>query len=101
MVNLGLWFAVDDPGFTTAGANLGAAWAEVQGSLDSVNIDPGDGSPPVTYDKFDSPYPDGSDDPGEGPCGHTYLQRTPDDQPHKIDLHDHVRPQLEDKRRWM
>ena len=84
VVNLGLWFAVDDPGVTTARASLGTAWAEVQGRFDSVSIDPGDGSPPVTCDGFGTPYPDGSDDPDEGPCGHTYRQRTPDAQPHQM-----------------
>ena len=84
VVNLGLWFAIDDPGVTTARASLGNAWAEVQGSFDSVSIDPGDGSPPITCDGFGTPYPEGSNDPAEGPCGHTYLQRTPDDQPHQM-----------------
>lgn len=84
VVNLGLWFAVDDPGVTTARASLGTAWVEVQGSFASVNINPGDGSPPVTCEGFGTPYPDGNDDPDEGPCGHTYLQRTPDDQPHQM-----------------
>ncbi len=84
VVNLGLWFAVDDPGVTTARASLGNAWAEVQGRFDSVSIDPGDGSPPITCEGFGTPYPEGSNDPAEGPCGHTYLQRTPDDQPHQM-----------------
>jgi len=84
VVNLGLWFAIEDPGVTTARATLGNAWAQVQGSFDSVSIDPGDGSPTITCDGLGTPYPEGSDDPNEGPCGHTYLQRTPDDQPHQM-----------------
>jgi len=84
VVNLGLWFAIDDPGVTTARASLGTAWAEVQGRFNRVSINPGDGSPPVICDRFGTPYPEGSDDPDEGPCGHTYLQRTPDDQPHQM-----------------
>ena len=46
--------------------------------------DPGDGSDHVTCEGFGTPYPAGAEDPGEGPCGHTYLQRTPDDQPHQM-----------------
>jgi hypothetical protein len=84
VVNLGLWFAVEDPGVTTARASLGTAWSTVQGSFASVSINPGDGSPPVTCEGFGTPYPDGSDDPDERPCGHTYLQRTSDDQPHQM-----------------
>jgi hypothetical protein len=84
VVNLGLWFAIDDPGVTTARATLGTAWAQAQGRFDSVSIDPGDGSAPITCDGFGTPYPEGSNDPAEGPCGHTYLQRTPDDQPHQM-----------------
>ena len=84
VVNLGLWFAIDDPGVTTARATLGAAWAQVQGDFAGVAIDPGDGSDPVTCEGFGTPYPDGAEDPAEGPCGHTYLQRTPDDAPHQM-----------------
>ena len=84
VVNLGLWFAVEDPGVTTARATLGNAWAQVRGSFASVSIDPGDGSDHVTCDGFGTPYPAGAEDPGEGPCGHTYLQRTRDDQPHQM-----------------
>ena len=84
VVNLGVWFSIEDPGITTARATLGTAWAQVQGTFESVSIDPGDGSPPVTCEGFGTPYPDGSDDPGEGPCGHTYRERTPDDAPHQM-----------------
>lgn len=84
VVNLGVWFSIDDPGITTARATLGTAWAQVQGTFESVTIDPGDGSPAVTCDGFGTPYPDGSNDPDEGPCGHTYLERTPDDAPHQM-----------------
>ena len=84
VVNLGLWFSIADPGVTTARATLGDAWAQAQGRFDHVSIDPGDGSPPITCEGFGTPYPEGSDDPGEGPCGHTYLQRTPDDAPHQM-----------------
>ncbi len=49
-----------------------------------MSVDPGDGSGPVTCDGFGTPYPEGSNDPDEGPCGHTYLQRTPDNAPHQM-----------------
>jgi hypothetical protein len=84
VVNLGLWFAIDDPGVTTARATLGTAWAQVQGTFASVSVDPGDGSPAVACDGFGTPYPEGANDPDEGPCGHTYLQRTPDDAPYQM-----------------
>jgi hypothetical protein len=84
VVNLGVWFAIEDPGSATARATLGTAWAEVTGTFNSVTVDPGDGSPSVTCQGFGTPYPEGSNDPDEGPCGHTYLQRTPDDDPHRM-----------------
>jgi len=84
VVNLGVWFAIDDPGVTTARATLGDAWAQVTGTFARVSIEPGDGSPPVVCDGFGTPYPEGANDPDEGPCGHTYLERTPDDQPHQL-----------------
>jgi hypothetical protein len=84
VVNLGLWFAIEDPGVTSARATLGTAWAQVQGTFASVSIDPGDGSAPITCDGFGTPYPEGSQDPDEGPCGHTYTERTPDDQPNQM-----------------
>ena len=84
VANLGVWFAIEDPGVTSARATLGSAWAQVTGTFASVTIDPGDGSPPIPCQGFGTPYPEGSNDPDEGPCGHTYLERTPDDEPHQL-----------------
>ena len=84
VVNLGLWLAIDDPGTTVARATLGTSWAEVEGKFDHVTIDPGDGSDPIECEGFGTPYPVGSEDPGEGPCGYTYLQRTSDDDPNQM-----------------
>ena len=84
VANLGLWFAIDDPGITTARATLGGAWAQVQGRFASITIDPGDGAAPITCDGLGTPYPDGANNPDQGPCGHTYTQSTPDDQPHQM-----------------
>jgi len=84
VVNLGVWFAIDDPGTTTARATLASAWAQVQGTFQSVTIDPGDGADPVTCDGLGTPYPQGSNDPDQGPCGHTYLERTPDERPNQM-----------------
>ncbi len=84
VVNLGVWFAIEDPGITVARASLGSVWAEVRGTFSKVVVDPGDGSAPVECDGFGVPYVEGSEDPGEGPCGHTYLQRTPADDPYRL-----------------
>lgn len=88
VVNLGLWFAIIDPvtapGSTTARASVGNAWAEVTGSFSQVSIDPGTGDPPVTCDGFGVPYPQGANDPDQGPCGYTYRQRSPDGAPYQL-----------------
>ena len=84
VVNLGLWMSIEDPGVTTARASLPGAWAEVTGRFVSFRVDPGDGSDPVECDGFGVAYVEGSEIQEEGPCGYTYLQRTPDDDPHTM-----------------
>jgi hypothetical protein len=38
----------------------------------------------VTCEGFGTPYPEGSNDPDEGPCGYTYRQKLPDDAAYTI-----------------
>lgn len=84
VVNLGLWFSIEDPGVTTARASLAGAWAEATGTFLSVTVDPGDGTGTIPCDGFGEPYVDGSNTFEEGPCGHTYTQPTPDDAPYIV-----------------
>lgn len=79
VVNLGLWFSVEDPGVTTARATLTpSVWAEVTGRFGSVAIVPGDGADPIVCDGLGVAYTDGSDTFDQGPCGHTYTSTSPD-----------------------
>lgn len=84
VVNLGLWFSIEDPGVTSARATAAGVWAEATGTFVGVTIDPGDESPIIECDGFGEPYPDGTNDPDEGPCGYTYLQPTPDGEPYIV-----------------
>jgi len=78
VVNLGLWFSVEDPGVTTARATLTPdVWAEVSGRLGSLSIDPDDGADPIACDGLGVPYTEGANTFDEGPCGHTYTSTSP------------------------
>ncbi|MEL6890838.1 MAG: hypothetical protein AAFP84_04535 [Actinomycetota bacterium] len=84
-VNLGLWVAVEDPGVTTDRATLGPVWAEGSGTLVSIEVDPGDGSEPFVCDGVGVPIVD-VNIKEEGPCGHTYLQSSPNDDPYRLSI---------------
>ncbi len=86
IVNLGLWIAVDDPGETTARAAIGPYWVEVTGAFSALSFDPGDGSGQVECEGLGVAYVDGSNDPDEGPCGHTYRKRTPAESPYRLSV---------------
>jgi len=87
--NLGLWVAIDDPGVIIDRLTDGPVWAEARATLTGFRIDYG------VEDAFDectgtgTPYPEGSNDPDEGPCGYTYTQRSPDDSPYQITITSH------------
>lgn len=84
IVNLGMWLAIDDTGVTTARATLANAWAQVSARITSVTIDLGNGDT-VTCDGTGTPIPDWAwDELDEGPCGYTYRQSSPDDDPYEI-----------------
>lgn len=83
-VNLGLWMSIDDPGTTTARATVANVWAEATGTFVSFHVDPGDGTGIIQCAGFGEAYTAGTENPDEGPCGHTYLQRTDDSAPHTV-----------------
>ncbi|MEM8620191.1 MAG: hypothetical protein AAGF73_10750 [Actinomycetota bacterium] len=88
-VNLGLWFAVDepDPNPVVARAELSGAWAEVSGALVGIEVDPGSGDPLVVCDGLGVPIEalDPSLETAEqGPCGYTYTSSSPDDAPFQM-----------------
>ncbi|MFK8023924.1 MAG: hypothetical protein AB8G26_08170 [Ilumatobacter sp.] len=84
VVNLGLWISIDDPGVTTARAAAAGVWAEVTGRFAGFSVDPGDGTAPFACDEFGVAYEEGTNNPEQGPCGHTYLQPTPEASPHTV-----------------
>ena len=88
-VNLGLWFAVDEPvpNPVVARAELRSAWAEVSGALIGIEVDPGSGDPLVVCDGLGVPIE--AVDPSletaeQGPCGYTYTSSSPDDAPFQM-----------------
>lgn len=76
VVNLGLWLAVDDPGQVNALASVGSVWASVTARFVGMSWNMGTG-PVVNCDGLGTPYPQGSNQVGEGPCGFTYTDRPP------------------------
>jgi len=84
VVNLGLWMSIEDPGVTTARATIPGAWAEATGRFVSFRVDPGDGTDEFSCDDFGEAYTDGANTFDEGPCGHTFTQPTPEDEPYIV-----------------
>ena len=76
VVNLGLWLAVDDPGQVNALAQAGPVWASVTARFVGMSWDMGTGDV-VECDGLGSPYPEGSNQIVEGPCGYTYTAQPP------------------------
>jgi len=90
-VNLGLWLAVTPPEPITvtatavAGSESFSVTATVE--LDTTTFDPGDGSPLIACNGHGTPIDLDSadyDSFGQGPCGHTYLQSSPNDAPYRL-----------------
>lgn len=78
IVNLGLWLAVDDPGQINALAEAGPVWASVTARFVGMTWDMGNGDV-VNCDGLGVPYPDGSNQIEQGPCGYTYTEQPPID----------------------
>lgn len=76
IVNLGLWLAVNDPGDVSAVAEVGSVWAVVTARFVGTTWDMGNGDV-VNCDGLGVPYPEGSNQIAEGPCGYTYTERPP------------------------
>ncbi|MEO1055871.1 MAG: hypothetical protein AAFY28_03060 [Actinomycetota bacterium] len=88
-VNLGLWFAVEEPNPdpVVARAELSGVWAEASGTLRGIEVDPGTGDPVVVCDGVGVPIE--AVDPSlesveQGPCGYTYTQSSPEDSPFQM-----------------
>ena len=76
IVNLGLWLAVNDPGQVNALAQVGPVWASVTARFVGMSWDMGTGDV-VACDGLGTPYPQGSNQIAEGPCGYTYTVQPP------------------------
>ena len=86
IVNLGMWLAVDDPGITTARAALAGVWAEVTAVASGTIVDFGNGDT-ITCEGLGTPIPEGAlDELDQGPCGYTYRQSSPDDDPYRLTI---------------
>ncbi len=88
-VNLGLWFAVEEPSRNpvVARAELSGVWAEARAVLVGIEVDPGSGDPPIVCEGLGVPIE--SVDPSletveQGPCGYTYTQSSPEDAPFQM-----------------
>ena len=84
IVNLGLWLAVAVQQPVTVRAEAGPHWAEATVTLASTSWSMGNGDA-VTCDGPGVPIAD-TEDPGEGPCGYTYRQSSPDDAPYEFSV---------------
>jgi len=86
IVNLGMWLAIDDPGTTTARASLANVWAQVNANVEGIQFDLGNGDT-VDCDGLGTPIPDWAlDSLDQGPCGYTYPQSSPDDDPYQLTI---------------
>ena len=84
IVNLGMWLPIDDPGTTTARATLAGVWAQVTANVTSLEFDLGNGDT-IGCDGLGTPIPDRAlDSLDQGPCGYTYRQSSPDDDPYQL-----------------
>ena len=86
IVNLGMWLAIDDPGTTTARAALAGVWAQVTANVADIQFDLGNGDT-INCDGLGTPIPDWAlDSLDQGPCGYTYPQSSPDDNPYQLTI---------------
>jgi|GEM_PF-5251487 len=84
--NLGLWVAIDDPGIISDRLTDGPVWAEATATLTNFDVDYGVPGTTQQCTGTGTPYPDGSNNPDQGPCGHTYTQPSPEGSPYKISI---------------
>ena len=84
IVNLGLWLALTGQDPVTVRAEAGSLWAEATVSLQSTTWDMGNGDV-VTCEGAGTPIVD-TDTLEPGPCGYTYRQSSPDEQPYVLSV---------------
>ena len=82
IVNLGLWLALAGQDPVTVRAEAGSLWAEATVTLASTSWDMGNGDV-VTCDGPGVAIVD-TDTLEQGPCGYTYRQSSPDDDPYTM-----------------
>ena len=73
VVNLGLWLAIEEQPTMRDYEAEGSVSIELIGEYQGMTWNFGNGDE-VTCDDFGEPYPQGTNDAGEGPCGYTYTQ---------------------------
>ncbi len=84
IVNLGLWLALSGQDPVTVRAEAGSLWAEATVTLASTRWDMGNGDV-VTCDGPGVPIVD-PDTMEQGPCGYTYRQSSPEDDPYVLSV---------------
>ena len=82
IVNLGLWLAVEPATLAPISAEAGPAWITVRPEHTTTTFNFGNGDT-VTCDGVGTPITD-LDTVEAGPCGYTYLQSSPDEQPYQL-----------------
>ena len=81
-----MWLAIDDPGTTTARAALANIWAQVTANIADIQFDLGNGDT-INCDGLGTPIPDSAlNSLDQGPCGYTYPQSSPDDDPYQLTI---------------
>ena len=71
VVNLGMWLAIESQPDLRDTETEGSVSIELIGEYQGMRWEFGNGDF-EECDDFGLPYPEGSNDPGEGPCGYTY-----------------------------
>jgi hypothetical protein len=88
VVNLGLWLAVEPQTMDPVHAEAGPAWITATPMMVNATFDMGveGNEDKITCAGLGTPYPEGSNDPDEGPCGYTYRQKLPDDAAYTVTI---------------
>ena len=81
-VNLGMWLAIEPATFAPLTAEAGPVWATLTARHDSITFDFGNGDT-RSCAGFGTPIVD-TNTLDEGPCGYTYRQSSPDDDPYSV-----------------
>jgi hypothetical protein len=87
VVNLGMWLAIEPQPNLSDFEREGAVWIELIGEYQGMEWDFGtEDEDTVECGGFGVEYEEGSDDPGEGPCGYTYEFDEQGDEPYTVSV---------------